>query len=143
MTTIRSSSTGQGGPRAGVKIITKGVPFDEARRAGVLNAAIVAGTRKLLPRIEATVKLKLSTSLAPPEESGRFKRSIVSRVYPNGTGVVKSTDTRKIKTWLERRTRGRQSLGKGAYAFRAGKALAKRENKQGYYEAEIARALNG
>jgi hypothetical protein len=135
---------------ATVKVVTKGPLFDQARREGVLNKGIANGTKKLLPKVQQVVQAKLDKSLAPPEESGRFRRSIITQMYPSGTGVVKSNDRRKIRTWLETRRRGDSrrgqavnKLGRGAYMFRAGKTFAKNEQKRGYYEEEIAKALNG
>lgn len=135
---------------ASIKVKTTGPIFDAARRRGLLEEGIREGTRKLLPRVQEVVQRKLDSSLKPPEESGRFRRSIVTRLYKSGTGTVTSNDRRKIRTWLEARVRGdtrkgqtRQKLGRGAYMFRAGKTFVKKEQKAGYYEAEIARRLGG
>lgn len=121
-----------------VRITKTGPLFDEAKRRGLLNKGIANGTRKLLPRVEAAVQAKA------PKQSGTFAASVTGRTYPNGMGVVRSRDSRKLKTWLETgRRRGVKTKRKGAYAFRAGKRVAQTENKQGYYAAEIARLLNG
>lgn len=125
-----------------VKVKTNGPLFDQARRNGLLQQGIKAGTQKLLPRVEQAVLSKLDSSLKKP--TGRYRRTIKSKVYDSGTGVVKSDDNRKLKTWLETgRRKGVKTRRVGAYAWRAGKRLAAAENKQGYYEAEIARRLGG
>ena len=119
-----------------VTVKTSGVIFDKARREGVLKQGIAAGTKKLLPRVEATVKMRTPGT-------GTYRRSIVSKTYDSGAGVVKSNDTRKLREWLETgRRRGVKTRRKGAYAWRAGKSFVRSEQKQGYYEAEIARRLN-
>lgn len=124
-----------------VKITTTGWLADQARAKGVLQQATKEGTKKLLPQVKQAVIDKLDRSLVPPEESGRFKGSITTRIYDSGTGVVKSNDTRRIKTWIERRTRGGKRLGKGAYPFRAGKTFAKKAIKQDFYAPFLVRAL--
>lgn len=124
-----------------VKVKTAGPLFDKARREGLLREGVKAGTKKLLPRVQDAVTGKLDSSLKAP--TGRYRRTITSKIYDSGTGVVKSKDKRQIKTWLETRRRGGQRLGKGAWAWRAGKRLAATENKAGYFEAEIARRLRG
>lgn len=127
---------------ANVKINTRGPIFDRARREGLLKAGIREGTEKLLPRVHAAVVGKLDSSLKNP--TGRYRRTIQAKTFESGVGVVNSSDTRKLKTWLETgRRSGVKTKRKGAYAWRAGKALAKSENKAGYYEAVIARRLNG
>lgn len=124
---------------ANVKVTVKGPLFDAARNQGVLNKGIRNGTLKLAPRVQAEVKRKLLASGVP---SGRYANSITTKVYDSGFGVVKSDDPRKLRTWLETgRRRGVKTRRKGAYAWRAGKNLAKAENKAGYYEAEIAAVL--
>lgn len=122
-----------------VTVKTSGIIFDEARRRGVLQQGIKAGTEKLLPQVIDAVQGKLRSSLKEP--TGRYEASVRGRVYDTGTGVVKSTDTRRINTWIERRTRGGTRLGKGAWAFRAGKKVAREANKAGFYHDEIVRRL--
>lgn len=124
---------------ANVTVRTRGLIFDEARRRGVLQQGIRAGTQKLIPRVVDAVQGKLDSSLKEP--TGKFRSGIKGQVYASGFGVVKSTDPRRRKTWIERRTRGGVRLGKGSYAFRAGKKVAREANKQGFYQAEIARRL--
>jgi hypothetical protein len=125
---------------ATVKVKTTGVIFDKARREGVLKAGIAAGTKKLLPKVERVVIQKLNFKNA----TGRYERSISSKVYDSGLGVVRSTDKIKRKTFLETGVRsGVKTKRKGSYAWRAGKSFVRSEQKQGYYENEIARRLNG
>lgn len=136
MPNIRTSSSGRG------KVVFNGPLFDEARLRGVLHEACRKGTADLLPQVVDVVKRKLDTSLLPPEETGRYKASIVYRVYSNGSGTVKSTETRRIKNWIETRVREGKKLGKGAYPFRAGKTYVKKVRKQGFYEKYLIEALN-
>jgi hypothetical protein len=125
---------------ATVKVKTTGVIFDKARREGVLKAGIAAGTKKLLPKVERVVTQKLNFKNA----TGRYERSISSKVYDSGLGVVRSTDKIKRKTFLESGVRnGVKTRRKGNYAWRAGKSFVRSEQKQGYYQEEIARRLRG
>lgn len=125
--------------RGSVKIETTGILFDRARAEGVLNKAIQKGTKELLPDVQDVIQAKLHRSLKEP--TGDFQGSIKGKVYKSGTGVVKSHDNRRLKTWIERRTRGGKRLGTGAYAFRAGKTFVKKANKNGYYAPFIAAEL--
>lgn len=123
---------------ASVKIKTTG-PLFQSTAPAVLDAGIRAGLEKLLPRVEATVRLKTPGA-------GTYRRTILGKVKGTGSGfgVVASTDPRKLRTWLETgKRRGVKTARKGAYAWRAGKTMAKNENKAGYFEEEIAKRLNG
>lgn len=123
--------------RGGVKIKLEGPVFDEARRKGLLREGIREGTKALMPRIEATVKLKTPGT-------GRYRRSIKSKVYDSGAGLIHSDDPRRLKTWLETgRRRGVKTARKGAYAYQAGRRQANSLKKQGFYEDHIVRRLNG
>lgn len=106
---------------------------------GKVQRATIEGTRKLLPQVENTVKAKLDKSLKTP--TGKYRASITSKVGSMGGGVVKSNDTRDMKTWIEARTRGGKKLGTGAYAWRAGKTFARNANKKGFYHEPLEQAL--
>lgn len=100
-----------------------------------LAEGMVAGSKKLAPRVEATVRGKLFIG------TGKYRSTVRSKVYANGMAYIYSTDKIKRKTWLERGTRGGQKLWKGTRAWAAGKSLARSENKAGLYEHEIASRL--
>ena len=124
-----------------VTIKTQGPIFDEARREGLLEAGIAAGMKELVARVEATTKSKVLGSGIP---SGPFVRSIKGEVKkPANVGVIRSDDTRPIRTWLERGTRRGVKLRKQSGGFAAGKNQARTLNKQGFFEDEIAKRLNG
>lgn len=123
-----------------VTVKLSGPVFDEARRKKMLDAGVKAGMEKLIPRIEATVKSKFLSAGVP---SGPFIRSIKGEVRPQRVGIVRAMDDRRIRTWLEARTRKGVKLGKGAYGFQTGKRQANSLKKQGFFEDEIARRLNG
>jgi hypothetical protein len=123
-----------------IKITEKGDLFDRARTQGILNKAIAQGTKKLLPRVVSTVTDKMDSSFKKP--TGAMKRSVKSKLYESGVGVVNSDIKEPRRTWAERGTRGGVKLTKGSNAFAAGKRYVRAERKEGYYRDEIARALN-
>ena len=105
-----------------------------------LNRGIRAGTALLVPRVVTSVKDKFKASGVP---NGPYLNSITGKTYDRGMGYISSKDERKLKTWLERGTRGgKKTARKGAYGWRAGKALVKAENKAKYYDDAVAKALN-
>lgn len=123
-----------------IRVIKRGPIFDDARRKGLLEQGMRAGTEKLLPRVRRAVTDKLHSTSGI--DTGRYLHSIGDKVYASGAGVVRSDDPRKLKTWIETgKRRGVKTARKGSYAWRAGKALARSENKAGYYEAEVAKVL--
>ena len=94
------------------------------------------GLRKLGAQIEATVLLN------SPSKTGGYKRTIKTIVWNDNRGVsVKSTDTRRRKTWLERGTRRGAKLSTANRMWAKGKAKARQSNKQGLLAADIARGL--
>jgi hypothetical protein len=104
-----------------------------------VNKGMYEGTKKLAPRVREEVIAKFKANGVP---DGPHLHSIEARVYKNGMGYIHAKDERKIKTWLERGTRGgKKTARKGARAWAAGKSLVRKENKAGYYEAEIEKAL--
>lgn len=104
-----------------------------------VRKATYAGTKKLLPKVEEVVRAKLLGSGIP---NGPYVRSVSSKAYQTGTGVVKSSDKRKIREWLETgRRRGVKTARKGSYGWRAGRTAAKSAIKAGFYEPEFAKYL--
>lgn len=112
--------------------------FEAGRRDAAFRRASRKGMSRAGAQIEATVKLNT------PSDSGAYKRTIGAEVYRNDLGVVvKSTSSKKIRTWLERGTRRGQKLAKANYMWRKGKTKAKQIDYQKYVGDEIARELNG
>ena len=94
------------------------------------------GLKKLGAQIEATVRLNT------PTDTGGYARSIKTQLWNGNRGVsVKSTDTKRRRTWLERGTRGGQKISKANRMWAKGKAKARESNKQGLLADDIARAL--
>jgi hypothetical protein len=126
---------------AAIKVVTNARLNRWKANGDIANVrkATAAGTRKLLPKIEETVRQKLISSGIP---AGQYTRSITSKAYDSGTGVVKSNDPRKLREWLETgRRRGVKTKRKGSYGWRAGKTAARSAIKAGFYEPEFARYL--
>lgn len=104
-----------------------------------VRKATVAGTSKLLPKVQDVVRQKLLSSGIP---SGKYVNSLGHKVYQTGTGVVKSNDKRKLREWLETgRRKGVKTKRKGSYGWRDGKKAAKSAIKAGFYEPEFKRYL--
>ena len=125
---------------AKVTVKLTGPIFDDARRKKLLDDGIRSGMKTLVARGEATAKMAFTAKGIP---AGPFTRSIQGEVRPNRVGVIRATDPRQIRTWLEARTRRGVKLGKGAYGFQAAKRQINALNKQGYFEEHITRRLNG
>jgi hypothetical protein len=105
---------------------------EEAIRKGVRP-----GLEKLGAQIEATVKLYT------PARTGRQRRSVTTDIWRQNSGLtVKATDTRPIRTWLERGTRKGVKLSTANRMWAKGKAKAKEINKQNLMAADIAKELN-
>lgn len=88
-------------------------------------------------QIEATVRLNT------PQVTSSYARSLETIVWQDNRGVsVRSTDTIKRKTWLERGTRNGVKLARGYRMWEKGKRKARQARDLGTFEEAVARALN-
>ena len=123
-----------------VRVDISGPLFQEAKRRKLLDEGIREGMRDLVARGEAIARQKFDQAGVP---SGPFIRSIKGEVRPLRVGVIRSLDDRPIRTWLERGTRRGVKLRKGAGGFQSAKRQINTLQKAGFFEAEIARRLDG
>lgn len=116
-------------------------PFFSLNHQKAIDGEIHDGMGDLVEMAEGFVKEEIQPGNG--YLTGEFYDSIEGEVRPRRVGVVRSLDSREIRTWLERGTRRGVRLRKGSYMFTHARTKLNRLQMERFFLDRIVKRLNG